>query len=161
LINFSKSFHLPFPFRDIGTIVFLKDDHELRVQMAGGPPSFIPDVSSGTHQQEVHALRNHNYIYTIGVDFKIGKIEIEGKSMKLQIWDMDGQERFRTITKSYYRGSNGITDHESFDQVQHWMSEIDAHASADVSRLLADIISERDGASQPTQPLGARSRCWC
>jgi hypothetical protein len=28
--------------------------------MAGGPPSFIPDVSSGTHQQEVQALRTHN-----------------------------------------------------------------------------------------------------
>jgi hypothetical protein len=49
-----------FPFRDIGTIVFLKDNHELRVSTAGGPPSFIPDLSSGIHQQEVHTLRNHN-----------------------------------------------------------------------------------------------------
>jgi GTPase SAR1 family protein len=83
--------------------------------MAGRLPSFIPNVSSGTHQQEVQALHNHNYILMIGVDFKIGKIEIEGKSIKLQICDMTGQERLRTITKSYYRGSNGITDHESFD----------------------------------------------
>jgi GTPase SAR1 family protein len=111
--------------------------------MAGGPPSFVPDVFSGTHHQEVQALRNHNSILTIGVEFKIGKIEIEVKSIKLQIWDVGGQERFRTITKSYYRGT---TDHESFDQVQHWLSEIDAHASADVSRLLLDLISERDGA---------------
>jgi Ras-related protein Rab-1A len=82
-----------------------------------------------------------NYISAIGVDFKIHKIEIEGKSIKLQLWDTTGQERFRTITKSYYRGWNGIivsdiTDRESFDHVQHWMSEIDAHASADVCRLL-------------------------
>jgi Ras-related protein Rab-1A len=94
-----------------------------------------------------------NYISTIGVDFKIRKIELEGKSIKLQIWDTAGQERFRTITKSYYRGSNGIivvydiTDRESFDQVQHWMSEIDAHASADVCRLLvgnkADLKDRR------------------
>ena len=83
-----------------------------------------------------------NYISTIGVDFKIRKLELEGKSIKLQIWDTAGQERFRTITKSYYRGSNGIvvvydiTDRESFEQVQHWMSEIDAHAQADVCRLL-------------------------
>jgi Ras-related protein Rab-1A len=94
-----------------------------------------------------------NYISTIGVDFKIRKLDLEGKSIKLQIWDTAGQERFRTITKSYYRGSNGIvvvydiTDRESFDQVQHWMSEIDAHASADVCRLLvgnkADLNDKR------------------
>jgi Ras-related protein Rab-1A len=94
-----------------------------------------------------------NYISTIGVDFKIRKLEVEDKSVKLQIWDTAGQERFRTITKSYYRGSNGIvvvydiTDRESFDQVQHWMSEIDAHASADVCRLLvgnkADLGDKR------------------
>ena len=89
-----------------------------------------------------------NYISTIGVDFKIRKIELDGKSIKLQIWDTAGQERFRTITKSYYRGSNGIvvvydiTDRESFEQVQHWMSEIDSHASADVCRLLVGNKSD-------------------
>jgi len=89
-----------------------------------------------------------NYISTIGVDFKIRKIELENKSIKLQIWDTAGQERFRTITKSYYRGSNGIvvvydiTDRESFETVQHWMAEIDNHASADVCRLLVGNKSD-------------------
>uniref|UniRef100_A0A8C1PAP6 small monomeric GTPase n=2 Tax=Cyprinus carpio TaxID=7962 RepID=A0A8C1PAP6_CYPCA len=45
-----------------------------------------------------------SYISTIGVDFKIRTIEMEGKTVKLQIWDTAGQERFRTITSSYYRG---------------------------------------------------------
>jgi Ras-related protein Rab-1A len=94
-----------------------------------------------------------NYISTIGVDFKIRKLTVEDKSVKLQIWDTAGQERFRTITKSYYRGSNGIiivydiTDRESFDQVQHWMNEIDAHAMVEVCRLLvgnkADLSDKR------------------
>lgn len=89
-----------------------------------------------------------NYISTIGVDFKIRKIELDHKSIKLQIWDTAGQERFRTITKSYYRGSNGIvvvydiTDRESFEQVSHWMSEIDSHASQDVCRLLVGNKSD-------------------
>jgi Ras-related protein Rab-1A len=96
---------------------------------------------------------SNNYISTVGVDFKIGKLNVDSKSVKLQIWDTAGQERFRTITKSYYHGSNGIvvvydiTDRESFDQVQHWMSEIDAHASSDVCRLLvgnkADLSDKR------------------
>ena len=72
-----------------------------------------------------------SYISTIGVDFKIRTIELDGKTIKLQIWDTAGQERFRTITSSYYRGAHGIiivydvTDRDSFDSVKYWMQEVD------------------------------------
>ena len=58
---------------------------------------------------------------TIGVDFKIKNIEVDGKIIKLQIWEQAaGAERFMTITPSYYKMSHGIfviydiTDRESF-----------------------------------------------
>ena len=41
-----------------------------------------------------------NYITTIGVDFKIRTVVINGERVKLQIWDTAGQERFRTITST-------------------------------------------------------------
>jgi len=94
-----------------------------------------------------------SYISTIGVDFKIRTIELDGKTIKLQIWDTAGQERFRTITSSYYRGANGIivvydvTDAESFNNVKQWMNEIDRYASVDVNKLLVgnkcDLVSKR------------------
>eukprot|EP00441_Pelagodinium_beii_P018332 CAMPEP_0197667252 /NCGR_PEP_ID=MMETSP1338-20131121/65643_1 /TAXON_ID=43686 ORGANISM="Pelagodinium beii, Strain RCC1491" /NCGR_SAMPLE_ID=MMETSP1338 /ASSEMBLY_ACC=CAM_ASM_000754 /LENGTH=200 /DNA_ID=CAMNT_0043246451 /DNA_START=143 /DNA_END=741 /DNA_ORIENTATION=- len=83
-----------------------------------------------------------SYISTIGVDFKIRTIELDGKQIKLQIWDTAGQDRFRTITSSYYRGAHGIiivydiTDRESFDNVKQWLSEIDRYACENVNKLL-------------------------
>ena len=41
-----------------------------------------------------------NYITTIGVDFKIRTLTVDGEKVKLQIWDTAGQERFRTITST-------------------------------------------------------------
>lgn len=83
-----------------------------------------------------------NFYNTIGVDFKIKTINLDNKSIKLQIWDTAGQDRFRTITCSYYRGAHGIivvydiTDRESFENVKTWMQEIEKYAQENVNRLL-------------------------
>ncbi|XP_062512551.1 ras-related protein Rab-8A-like isoform X2 [Corticium candelabrum] len=79
---------------------------------------------------------NLTFISTIGNDFKIRTVELEGKKIKLQIWDTPGQERFQTITTAYYRGAMGImlvydiTNVKSFYNIRNW------HAAADVQKML-------------------------
>ncbi|KAL5016872.1 hypothetical protein ScPMuIL_006461 [Solemya velum] len=84
-----------------------------------------------------------HHITTIGVDYKICVLEIEGEKVKLQIWDTAGQERFRTITSTYYRGAHGVivvydvTDGASFANVKTWLKEIDQNCGANpISRIL-------------------------
>ncbi|XP_021344297.1 ras-related protein Rab-1B-like [Mizuhopecten yessoensis] len=48
------------------------------------------------------------YISTIGVDFKIRTVDVDNKVVRLQVWDTAGQDRFKTITASFYRGAHGI-----------------------------------------------------
>ena len=65
-------------------------------------------------------------------------------------WDTAGQDRFRTITSSYYRGAHGIvivydiTDAESFASVKTWLTEIDRNASEGVNRLLVGNKSDME-----------------
>ncbi|CAG9767709.1 unnamed protein product [Ceutorhynchus assimilis] len=82
-----------------------------------------------------------SYITTIGVDFKIKTVTIDGQKVKLQIWDTAGQERFRTITSTYYRGTHGVvivydvTNGETFANVKRWLHEIDQNCEV-VNRVL-------------------------
>ncbi len=87
------------------------------------------------------------------VSQKIRTINVDGKTIKLQIWDTAGQERFRTITSSYYRGAHGIivvydvTDQTSFNNVKQWLQEIDRYACDMVNKLLVgnkcDLVSQK------------------
>eukprot|EP01089_Gocevia_fonbrunei_P013154 TRINITY_DN328_c0_g2_i2.p1 TRINITY_DN328_c0_g2~~TRINITY_DN328_c0_g2_i2.p1 ORF type:complete len:208 (-),score=45.37 TRINITY_DN328_c0_g2_i2:92-715(-) len=89
-----------------------------------------------------------SYISTIGVDFKIRTVKVDDKTVKLQIWDTAGQEKFRTIISSYYRGAHGIivafdtTDEVSFNHVTLWLKEIDRFALGGVSKLLVGTKSD-------------------
>ena len=71
-----------------------------------------------------------NHISTIGVDYKLKIINSDDKIIKLQVWDTAGQDRFRSITKNYFRGSHGIvllydiTSLSSFNNIKSWLQQI-------------------------------------
>ena len=67
------------------------------------------------------------YVATIGVEYKIKRININGIDISLQIWDTAGQERFRGITKNFMKGADGIiyaydiTKKSSFESLKNWI----------------------------------------
>lgn len=72
-----------------------------------------------------------NYIPTIGVDFRLKRISLDtGQQVKLQIWDSAGQERFRSLTSSYFKGADviclvyDITSRQSFHNLLGWLQFI-------------------------------------
>lgn len=85
---------------------------------------------------------NPEFHTTIGVDFKISTVDIDGKLVKMQLWDTAGQDRFRNIVASYYRGAHGVimvydvTDTESFTSIRAWHDETKVHLQANVPKLL-------------------------
>ena len=84
------------------------------------------------------------HLSTIGLDYRLKSMTLKnGKNIKLQIWDTAGQDRFRAITKNYYKGANGIiliydvTNLQSYENVKNWISQIKEEANPNVLIYLA------------------------
>ncbi|XP_013778333.1 ras-related protein Rab-30-like [Limulus polyphemus] len=93
---------------------------------------------------------------TIGVDFLIKTVEVEGEKVKLQIWDTAGQERFRSITQSYYRSAHAlilvydISTQPTFDCLPGWLREIEQYANPRVLRVLVGNKIDREDREVPS-----------
>ena len=79
---------------------------------------------------------------TVGVGFSNKTYKINQDVVKMVIWDTAGQERYRSITRAYYKGSQGvlivydITNKASFDKIESWLSEVKESASNDIKYIL-------------------------
>ena len=100
-----------------------------------GKTCFLMRYTDNTFQ-EIH-------MSTIGLDYKLKNVQLDdGKMVKIQIWDTAGQDRFRSITKNYYKGADGIiliydiTNKKSFENVRNWINQIKEEVSEKVSIIL-------------------------
>lgn len=96
---------------------------------------------------------NHDSRTTIGVEFSTRTVQLSGFTIKAQIWDTAGLERYRAITSAYYRGAVGallvydITKHLTYESVERWLKELYDHADPHIVVMLVgnktDLESER------------------
>ncbi|CDW88237.1 uncharacterized protein STYLEM_17355 [Stylonychia lemnae] len=100
-------------------------DHQFKIIIIGDPccgkTSLLMRVTTNR--------RNEIYEMTIGVDCKSRTFEYQDKKVRLQFWDTAGQDRFTSITTSYYRGSHccilvfDITNQDSFFHLYKWIDQ--------------------------------------
>ena len=74
--------------------------------------------------------------------------------MKLSLWDTAGQETYKSVTRSYFRGASGallvfdLSRRATFDSVTTWLADLRAIAEEDIVVVLvgnkADLISDDD-----------------
>ncbi len=93
------------------------------------------------------------YNATIGFEFFTFNIKLNGKVIKLQIWDTCGQELYRSLITNFYRNSSlailvyTVTDRATFDNIDLWYKELRTHSNPNVKVFLIgnkiDLEDER------------------
>ena len=106
-------------------------DYLLKLVIVGkasiGKSIFLKRLNDKDFKLKINSL---NYIPTIGIDFLVKFLKFNNHIFKLQIWDTAGDERYRNITKSYYRGSFAFflfydaNDRDSFEKAKDYYKEI-------------------------------------
>lgn len=97
----------------------------------------------------------NNFISTIGVDVRTREDVINEKKVKIQVWDTGGQQRYRPILASCYRGALGViivfdvTNKMSFKNISQWLLEVEEFApDSNLPRILvgnkADLGDRRE-----------------
>ena len=95
------------------------------------------------------------YQATIQVEKRVKIINEDDKtSLRLNIWDTAGQEKFRSITRQFYRDCHGafivfdLTKKSSFNEVRNWIDELKTHGNDDTVIIIlgnkSDLTAERE-----------------
>ncbi|XP_023180914.1 ras and EF-hand domain-containing protein-like isoform X4 [Xiphophorus maculatus] len=117
-----------FPTKQLGDNITVTEGPSpvYRVVLAGdagaGKSSFLLRLTLNEFRADIQT--------TLGIDFQMKKMQVDGEMMSLQIWDTAGQERFRSIAKSFFRKAHGVlllydvTSEKSFLNVREWIDQI-------------------------------------
>ncbi|GFW24282.1 ras and EF-hand domain-containing protein [Trichonephila clavipes] len=99
-----------------------------------GKSSFALRISKGVFVRHMSS--------TLGLDFLMRHLRVDGKNVAVQLWDTAGQERFRSITKTYFRKADGVmllydcTCEQSFLNVRQWVEDIDKSSTQRIPLMI-------------------------
>ncbi|KAI9757859.1 MAG: hypothetical protein M4579_003295 [Chaenotheca gracillima] len=120
-------------------------------------PSLITGISAVLIRYCDDQFDSESSTATIGVDFKLKKLSVRGTPYRLNLLDTAGQERFRTLSNSYYRGAHGIlllydiTNRDSFLSMERWFEEAESNGMPGVVTYLVGSKLDRAATSRAVQ----------
>ena len=92
---------------------------------------------------------NQNYLATVGVDNFTKDEKIDNKTIRVKIWDTAGQEKYKSLTASYFRNTQGViivydvTNAETFDNLKYWIQSIKTNMESQMENLPIIIIGNK------------------
>ena len=97
---------------------------------------------------------NEDQQATIGIEFGTTIVTVNDIPVKLQIWDTSGSERFKSVTRSYYRGAAGgllvydISRRSTFSKIGTWLADARTNTNPHTAFILignkSDLEEERE-----------------
>ncbi|MBY9019523.1 MAG: GTP-binding protein [Candidatus Lokiarchaeota archaeon] len=126
-------------------------EYKFKITVVGDPAvgktTLVKKYTTGSFQKD--------YISTLGAQFSNYDEVIEGKHVKLFIWDIAGQETFEVMRRKFYNGSSGaiiVFSHApeelgSFNHIEKWLNELKKYCG-DIPIALfgnkVDLINENE-----------------
>ncbi len=126
-------------------------EYKFKITVVGDPAvgktTLVKKYTTGSFQKD--------YISTLGAQFSNYEEKIEGKQVKLFIWDIAGQETFEVMRRKFYNGSSGAIiafshapeELKSFDHIEKWLKELKKYCGDIPIAIFGnkiDLISEND-----------------
>ena len=117
-----------------------EEDYEMMVKIiligdsAVGKTNIMSKYLKGEFQENTKA--------TVGVEFGSKLFKIDNHTIKAQIWDTAGQEKYKAITGAYYKGSKGafvvydITRRDTFESADRWINDLKVTADPKINIIL-------------------------
>ncbi|XP_060894830.1 ras and EF-hand domain-containing protein homolog [Labrus mixtus] len=130
--------------KDSTDLGYMTSEKAYRIVLAG-------DAAVGKSSFLLRLCKNEfklNTSATLGVDFQMKTLIVDGEAVLLQLWDTAGQERFRSIAKSYFRRADGVlllydvTCEKSFLNVREWVDMIEDLSHEDIPIMLVGNKSD-------------------
>lgn len=135
-------------------------------ELGAGKTSFI--------KRYVHQIFSDHYRATIGVDFalKVFQWDDEGTVVRLQLWDIAGQERFGNMTRVYYKEAVGaiivydVTRADTFSAVDKWKTDLDSKVMLPDGRpipciLVGNKCDRREDGAEQIDPDSPAMKAYC
>lgn len=125
---------------------------ELHKYVASYKVIFLGDRGVGKKTLTSRSLTNlfkSDEKMTLGVNFEVKSMEIDGKKIKLQVWLFEDKERFRFLLPTYTRAADGalfiydVTNYSSLTHIDDWLSVVRKQMKSEQNKFPIVVVGNK------------------